>query len=297
MCDGRLLHAVDLPGRRQRLATHGRYVVAVVPGDETPLASRVRIDRIDPLLQESRPLGEFAGEARAAIIGDGRLAVLEPDGLFTLIDVAAGAAVWRTRLEEVSARIDELHVMPWRDRYLVFAASADVAALDDAALAPMQGLLPASGATGPLSGAIWAVGRADGRPLWPAPATVRQYCLLGAQPADLPVLVLTRQTRPGDGGRPELVVLCLDKRTGHAVLEEHRLALQQHLFVGCEVVGAPREHTISIRGANAMSPTVTLAFTGQPLPPQSPFQAEGRLPALGLGLEPLGRADEGGNSP
>ena len=298
MCDGRLLHAVDLPGRRQRLATHGRYVVAVVPGDETPLASRVRIDRIDPLLQESRPLGEFAGEARAAIIGDGRLAVLEPDGMLTVIDVAAGAGVWRTRLTGGAARIDELHVMPWRDRYLVFAAAADVATHDDSAvISPLQGILMASESTAPLSGAIWAVGRDDGRLLWQAPATVRQHCLLLAQPADLPVLVLTRQTRPGDGGRPELVVLCLDKRTGHAVLEEHRLALQQHLFVGCEVVGAPREHTISIRGAGAMSPTVTLAFTGEPLPPQSPFQAEGRPPAPGLGLEPLGRVDKGGDSP
>jgi hypothetical protein len=188
--------------------------------------------------------------------------------------------------------------MPWRDRYLVFAAAADIATHDDsAAISPLQGILMASESTAPLSGAIWAVGRDDGRLLWQAPATVRQHCLLLAQPADLPVLVLTRQTRPGDGGRPELVVLCLDKRTGHAVLEEHRLALQQHLFVGCEVLGAPREHTISIRGAGAMSPTVTLAFTGEPLPPQSPFQAEGRLPALGLGLDPLGRADEGGDNP
>ena len=291
MCDGRLLHVVDLPGRRQRLASHGRFVVAVVPGDDTPLAARVRLDRIDPLRRESRPLGEFAGEARATMVDGGRLAVLEPDGLLTLIDVAAGDAVWRTRLEGAAARIDELHVLPWRDRYLVFAATADVAPLDDAALTPLQGLLPASDATGPLSGAIWAVDRADGRPLWPAPATVRQHCLLVAQPADLPVLVLTRQTRPGDGGRPELAVLCLDKRTGHAVLDEQRLPLQQHLFAGCDVSGAPREHTISIRGSGAVAPTVTLAFTGQPVPPQPPYQAEGRPPAAGLGLEPLGRTD------
>jgi len=36
---------------------------------------------------------------------------------------------------------------------------------------------------------------------------------------------------------------------------------------------------------------VTLAFTGQPVPPQPPYQAEGRPPAAGLGLEPLGRTD------
>jgi len=75
------------------------------------------------------------------------------------------------------------------------------------------------------------------------------------------------------------------------VLDEQRLPLQQHLFVGCDVSGAPREHTISIRGSGAAAATVTLAFTGQPVPPQPPYQAEGRPPAAGLGLEPLGRAD------
>lgn len=292
MCDGRLLHVVDLPGRRQRLASHGRFVVAVVPGDDGPLASRVRIDRVDPLLRESRSLGEFAGDGRATMVGDGRLAVLEPDGTLTVIDVAAGSAVWRTRLAGGGGRVDELHVVPWRDRYLVFAAAAEPAAVDDAAtISPLQGMLMSSESTVPLSGAIWAVGRDDGRPLWQAPATVRQHCLLLSQPPDLPVLVLTKQTRPGDGGGSELVVLCLDKRTGHAVLEEHRLPVKQQLFVGCEVVGDPREHTISIRGAGAVTPTVTLAFTGEPLPPQSPFQAEGRLPAPGRGLQSLGRAD------
>ena len=289
MCDGRLLHVVDLPGRRQRLASHGRFVVAVVPGDDGPLASRVRIDRIDPLLRESRSLGEFAGDGRATMVADGRLAVLEPDGTLTVIDVAAGTAVWQTRLTGGGARVDELHVVPWRDRYLVFAAAAESAASDDAAISPLQGMLMSSESTAPLSGAIWAVGRDDGRPLWQAPATVRQHCLLLSQPPDLPVLVLTRQTRPGDGS--EIVVLCLDKRTGHAVLDEHRLPVKQQLFVGCEVVGAPREHTISIRGAGAMTPTVTLAFTGEPLPPQPPFQAEGRPPAPGRGLQSLGRAE------
>jgi hypothetical protein len=188
--------------------------------------------------------------------------------------------------------------MPWRDRYLVFAAATDVAAIDEsAAISPLQGILMASESTAALSGAIWAVGRDDGRLLWQAPATVRQHCLLLSQPPDLPVLVLTRQTRPGDGARPELVVLCLDKRTGHAVLEEQRLPVQQHLFVGCEVVGAPREHTISIRGAGATTSTVTLAFTGEPLPPQAPFQVEGRPPVPGRGLEPLGRADQAGDIP
>ena len=288
MCDGRLLHVVDLPGRRQRFASHGRFVVAVVPCDDGPLATRVRIDRIDPLRRESQPLGEFAGEARATMIGDGRLAVLEPDGTLTVIDVAAGTAAWRTRLDGATVRIDELHVTAWRDRYLVFAATADVAMLDEVAtIGPLAGGLAAGEATAPLSGGIWAVGRDDGRPLWQAPATVRQHCLLLAQPADLPVLVLTRQTRADDGGRPELAVLVLDKRTGHAVLDEHRATLQQHLFVGCEVSGVPREHTISIRGAGGTTPAVTLAFTGEPLPPQPPFQAEGRPPAAGRGLDSL----------
>lgn len=288
MCDGRLLHEVDLPRRSQRFESCGRHLVAVVPGDDGPLAARVRLDRIDPLRREALPLGEFSGDARAKAVGDGRLAVLAADGTLTLIDVAAAAVVWQVRLRGGPPRVDEMHVAAWRDRYLVFAAAAAIGVPDPPAhAAPWQEAFASSDTVAPLSGAVWAVGRDDGRLLWPVAATVRQHVLLPSQPADLPVLVFCRQTHAA-AGRREVRVLCLDKRTGHAVTDELRLPAPSPLLVGCEVAADPRAHTISIRMAGGTAPAVTLAFTGAPLPPQPPFQAEGRLPtAIGLG-EPGG---------
>ena len=106
MCDGRLLQVVDLPSRRRRFATSGRWIVAIEPGDDGPLSASVRLARIDPLRQEVRMLGAFAGQARATMIGDGRLAVVEPDGLLTIIDVVAGAVAWRARLSGAPMRIE-----------------------------------------------------------------------------------------------------------------------------------------------------------------------------------------------
>jgi outer membrane protein assembly factor BamB len=282
MEDGRLLHTIDLPGRRQRLATRGRMVVAVVPGDDGPLAARVRIDRVDPLSREARPLGEFAGESRATMAGDGRLAVLATDGTLTLLDVDAGRAIWATRLPVVPARVDAFHVLAWRDRYLVFAGEAEVASFDDSAtISPLQTALVTSESTEPLSGSIWAVARDDGQHLWQSPATVRRHCLVLSQPADLPVLVFCRQSTNASGSTREMGVLCLDKRTGHAVLDEPRLPVPPHLFVGCMVVGDPKAHSIAIHGAGAETPAVTIGFTGRPQSPQPPHQASGRPPVPG----------------
>ena len=295
MRDGRILHLVDLPSRRQRLASRGRHVLAIVPLDDAPVASRVRIDRVDPVVRDARPLGEFAGAARATMIGDRHLGVFEPGGEFTVIDIDAGTIASRTRLAGGPARTEQLHVAVWRDRYLVFVGGTDSDAFDagqeGSNVSPLQGILMASESTPPLSGCVWAVDRADGSLLWPVPATVRRHCLHLAQPADLPVLVFCRQVRAGgDGGRQEMELLCIDKRTGQAVLEQDRLPVQPHMFVGCEVVGNPSDHSITIRGANATTQPLTLEFTGRPMPPRPPYQAAGRPPSLTRGLEALERS-------
>ena len=276
MRDGRILHLVDLPNRRQRLVSRGRHVLAIVPLDDAPVASRVRIERVDHVFRDPRPLGEFAGAARATMIGDRHLGVFEPGGEFTVIDIDAGTIASRTRLAGGPARTEQLHVAVWRDRYLVFVGGTDSDAFDagqeGSNVSPLQGILMASESTPPLSGCVWAVDRADGSLLWPVPATVRRHCLHLAQPADLPVLVFCRQVRAGgDTGRQEMELLCIDKRTG-------------------QVVGNPSDHSITIRGANATTQPLTLEFTGRPMPPRPPYQAAGRPPSLTRGLEGLERS-------
>jgi hypothetical protein len=281
MQDGRLMHTADLPHRRQRLATHGRRIVAVEPLDGGSVAARVRLDIVDPVDRESRSLGEFAGESRAAMIGFEQLAIVEPSGTFSVIDLPSGGRAIQTSLPDLPVKPQYLHVTAWRDRYLAFVGGGDDGAAfesdDDGILSPLQGMLLSSETAPPMAGSVWAIDRGDGSLLWPGPATVSRHCLHLAQPTDLPVLVFCRQTRAhGDGGRPWLNLLCLDKRTGHAVLEEDRIQVRPHMFVGCEVVGDPVDHAITIRGANGTTRPITLQFTAEPMPPRPPFQAAGR---------------------
>jgi len=278
--DGRLLHATDVPHRRQRVAAAGRRFVAVRPLDEHPagpVAERVRLELVDPVDRESRPIGEFAGEARAVTTTDGRLAVLEPGGRLAVFDLTDGSLVFRTTLPEPPPRVERLQVTVWKDRHLVFAGAVDDD--PDADVAPLNQFLHAGGAAAPLSGAVWAVDAAHGRPLWPVPALIERHCLHPAQPAGLPILTFCRLLERREGGTPVLSVLCLDKRTGHAVFASDRVASQSVQAFGCDLVGDARAATITIGDDRPLE----LVFTDRPMAPRPPFRSRGRLPALDEG--------------
>jgi outer membrane protein assembly factor BamB len=278
--DGRLLHATDVPHRRQRVAAAGRRFVAVRPLDEHPVgpvAERVRLELVDPVDRESRPIGEFAGEARAVTATDGRLAVLEPGGRLAVFDLTDGSLVFRTTLPEPPPGIERLQVTFWKDRYLVFAGAVDDD--PDAVVAPLNQFLHAGGAAAPLSGAVWAVDATHGRPLWPVPALIERHCLHPAQPAGLPILTFCRLLERREGGTPVLSVLCLDKRTGHAVFASDRVASQSVQAFGCDLVGDSRAATIAIGDDRPLE----LVFTDRPMAPRPPFRSRGRLPALDEG--------------
>ena len=201
MRDGRLLHAVDVPGRRQRFATYGRRLLAIAPLDDGPIAARVRIDVVDPVDRESRPLGEFSGNARAAPVGGDHLAVVEPNGGLTLIDLRAGGVSFRTHLPGMTGRPGYLHASAWQDRYLVFVGGDDEPAFgtpDDGGMA-----LAHQRDDGQRIDAAPVGGRVGRRPRRRrhalAGAGDRQSALPPSRAAggDLPVLLFCRQTRAG----------------------------------------------------------------------------------------------------
>jgi len=238
------------------------------------VAERVRLGLVDPVDRESRPLGEFSGEARATVTADGRLAVLEPGGRLAVFALADGSLVFRTTLPDSPRRMERLHVVRWEDRYLVFSGRSD----DDPGVevTPLEQFIHAGGAAAPLSGAVWAVDVEQGRPLWPVPALVERHCLHPAQPPGLPILVFCRLLQRREVGKPGLSVLCLDKRTGHAVFESDRVAAESSLAFGCDVAGDPEAATIAVGDERPLE----LVFTGRPMAPQPPFHGRSRLPAL-----------------
>lgn len=303
MADGRFLHEIDLPTRHDRLLTQGSrvLVVAATDGDsEAGIATTVRLDVVDVADGSAVPVGEFSGSSRGHAFGAGRFAVLDREGNLALIDVDARPAVARVRLPEMPQSFDQFVVVPWEDRLLVCVGSrpaGDADAADDLAIAPLQQMLISGPGATVSNFTVWAVDGRSGEPIWQAPATVERHCLLSGQPAGLPVLVFARQIqRQHDRSRLFLSVLCLDKRTGHAVFEDDRIPAQPHLLLGCDLVGDPDRRTITIREHGGDPQRVTLTFTGEPAPPRPPYRAGRPIQPEGL-LRGLNRLIQGAIAP
>lgn len=296
LVDGRILHHVDLPDRRRRLLDFGSRVLTIAASDDPAaggVSETVRLEVLDVVDRSTVALGEFAGAARACQCGPGLVAVVDPSGGLAVIDVAARRIAFRSQLPAMPPSIDLVEVRPWEDRLLVCVgrrADPAVEENDRHAITPLQQMLIAGVANQPMDFSVWAIDGGSGAALWAVPATVARHCLLAGQPAGLPVLVFARQIqRHHDRENTFLSVLCLDKRTGHAVLEDDRIPAQPHLLFGCDVVGDPNRHRITVREHGGDPQRVMLEFTGGPLPPRPPHQGIGRpVKARGL-FEDWGR--------
>lgn len=282
MATGLQVRTGDLPDREERLLHHGRRVFATTRGPG--MGDDVGLDVIDPVDMKRLRIGTFPGNCRTTQAGDA-LAILEPSGTLTVVDLPGSRVAFTTKLPEMPAPFDHLTVMPWQDRYLVIAGRP--------ATRQETGQLERVGTIGPLpshspmpdhqlTGSIWAVDRRDGRLLWHVPATVLQHYLLADQPPELPIMTFARQINPRRGGeRPRLSVLCLDKRTGAAVHVDDAILSPPNAGAGLSVIGAPDRHLISLVPYHPSGHRINLRFTGEPAAPQPPFQGTSRPVAAG----------------
>ena len=304
MGDGRVVRTLDLPGSERRLLTSGRHILAMQSSDE-PIdqpaganssgaadrgwARRVRLDIIDPLDGQRRPLGNYPGESRASAAGDGRLAVVEPSGDLSLLDIDAARVVFRTRLPDMPAGLEHLQVLDWMDRYLVLVGRAETAE-EQRQLERIGGIAPLPGMPGRhmphlVTGSLWAVDRSSGDMLWPVPATILRHSLQAQCGSQLPVLLCARTIQsPREPDRQLLSVLCIDKRTGQAVYVDDRFngrsAMRPDMMVsGCDISGDPATHTIALSQPRWKAPDLQLEFTGGPTAPRPPFQASAAQPS------------------
>jgi len=283
MHDGREVGQCDLPPVAEWLETCGRLVLAIQRGRLGQFTGgAVHLELIDPLTQETVRFGPFAAETRAVSAGPGRVALLEPDGRLTVLNLRSRAADFQVTVERMPSGFHQLSVMPWRDRLLVIAGRPETAAENEqhrqlGVITGVRtaGLWDAGQQIAPLvTGAVWAVDRGTGDRLWSVPATILHHGFDPEQPSDLPVLVFARRIKsPGSTRQPQLSLLCLDKRTGCEVLADDRIATDQHLFYGCEIEASPRDHTVTLtHGAR----DITLTFGGEAMSPQPPYQGLSR---------------------
>ena len=275
--DGRLVRQCTLPAEQVRVAVCGRRFVAIA---SPPAADTVTLEWVDPASDRRIVLGGFSPAARAAPAGADTLAVLEPDGALTLVDLESGSIRSRTMLSAMPAGLESLQVVPWQDRLLVIAGRRETAQEQRqfeklGIVTPLPQMVPGDDAVGmTFTGSIWAVSQERGDQLWQVPATVVRHCLHRHQPAELPVLLFARHLQPRrDGDRARLSVLVLDKRTGHAVYVDDKIGVQQHVFAGCDISGDPDAHAVTLARTGGDTAEIRLDFTGEPMAPRPPYQA------------------------
>ncbi|MFM7249132.1 MAG: PQQ-binding-like beta-propeller repeat protein [Planctomycetaceae bacterium] len=287
MRDGSVVRTVDLPRRGRRLLTVGRRIVVIgaAEGDAQPRAAGapVRLTLLDPATMESRALGEFPPEALVSRAGGDALAVVEPTGAITVVDLVTGATRFRTKLVDMPAGLEQLRVSVWQDRLLVLVGRRE--SPEERALMDKVGMITAlpqqfaREMVQPMTGSLWAVDRTDGAMLWSVPATILRHCLHPGQAEGMPVLLFARQIqRPGAADRQRMGILCIDKRTGQALCVDDKIGGQGQFIAGCDMVGDPDAHTVTVGRGGVEGGDVVLEFTGAPTAPRPPFQAASRQP-------------------
>lgn len=289
MATGGIVRTADLPDRERRLFTHGRHVFAVMPRASSSgtsgrrVADSVEVEVIDSATMQRVTLGTFSGESRATLAGD-ELAILEPAGDLTIISLAGRRVAFTTRLPDMPKGLERLVVLPWQDRYLVIAGREKTVAETKhlgkiGTIGPLPQMRSPSmlGDGQPITGSIWAIDRFDGGMLWPAPATILHHCLCASEAETVPVLLFARQIETHRGGeRPRLSVLCLDKRTGAAIHVDDTILAPQHMLFGCDMIGDPATHTVSVVPLGPGTTPLELHFTGEPADDETPYQGADR---------------------
>jgi hypothetical protein len=120
-----------------------------------------------------------------------------------------------------------------------------------------------------IDGFVYAFDRATGKPLWPAPAVVRNRGVVLSQPREIPLLVFVDKKTvrdPATGGGWQLRVLCLDQRTGETVYRNDKLpdtSIVRFRIRGERDAGA----AVAVE-MNAGK--IQLAMTDRPRPPHPP---------------------------
>jgi outer membrane protein assembly factor BamB/tetratricopeptide (TPR) repeat protein len=246
--DGSLLGQREIPA--SQIATLGCRILAQhdVDGHE-----QLRLH--DPwdgtTLWSSR---EFTPGSQITLVDQQAAAVFEPEGRLALIDLAEGRPIVDTQLGQAS-EILRLSVLSAPGLYFAVAHLQDS---EDELVRTVQPIGGVSSET--IERARVYAFDDQGKALWPSPLEIEDQCLPLDQPELLPVLAFVcAYKEPLPTGRTETgtSLLCVDKRTGRVVCEEH-FKWRNSTF---HAVGDPEKQTVQIQLQRA---TVTLTFTDKP---------------------------------
>ncbi len=253
---GELAGHRSVPPFEQRMLTVGRRVLCW-----EPQGARHTVTMRDPWAEKELWSFTFAQGAKAAIFSEEAVAVLEPDGAFTLISLEDGRPLVKTQLEPEKSLLG-IFLRRVGDQYVLITNSS-------APIDPASPTRPVVGADSfPIvNGRVYAFDVHTGKPNWPAPAIVEHYGLATSQPSRLPFLVFVVQTqqrrRPGSR-EASTSVLCIDMRTGRVAYQNE--SLPQTMIGNLEMSGDPARNTVTL----VLPPKVLeLTLSDEPTPDAS----------------------------
>ena len=259
--DGQLLGKRPVPPVDQRWNTVGRNVVTW----RNSTGNKLLISLNDPWARRDIWSATFAPGSKGVALGDDSVALMQPDGKFSMLSVSDGGKTIDEKLE-AEPNLQSIHV--------IRSAAQDILVTNHPFIAdrPQQRVIQLPQANNdpswlPVTGRVYAFDRASGKPQWSTPAGVEQHGLVLNSPPELPVIVFLR-TMVVNLNQQHASMLCLDKRTGRAVYDDDDLP---QLIQTYDIIGDAKEKTVTVTGAP--SQTVTLKFTDKPIPPEPPYQA------------------------
>ncbi|MEN6459241.1 MAG: PQQ-binding-like beta-propeller repeat protein [Thermoguttaceae bacterium] len=197
----------------------------------------------------------FASTARACVIDDEAVGVLEPSGRFVLVSLPEGRTIADIKLQ-AEPTLQDIAVFHDGDRYFLLTRGGS-------ALGPSPMLQPMpqafSGSYNPIyRGRLYAFDE-HGKLAWPEPVTITNQLFWTNQPPQLPILIfgcqLHEQAANGQG-QWKPTVLCIDKRTGKTAYSGQFKNMIGFFGVRCD----PAQKTIDII---VQQDTVTLKFTNK----------------------------------
>jgi outer membrane protein assembly factor BamB/tetratricopeptide (TPR) repeat protein len=210
---------------------------------------------VDPL--EGRdvwPERRFSAAARAAVVGDQAVGVLEPDGRFLLLGLPDGRTIADVKLDAEPNLLD-IMLLGGRGQYFLIARRAtqtlaSIQALPGCAIKPIY------------HGRLYALDE-RGKLQWPAPVVLTNQYLWADQPPRLPVLCFAAlQFNHVFNGQDfqQMSLLCIDKRHGRVVCKQ-----DVPIYAGLlDVTGDAEKKTVDLVLQRSI---LRLRFTDQPWPP------------------------------
>jgi hypothetical protein len=201
----------------------------------------------------------FPFASRVSVIEPDAVAVYEPTGKFRVIDARTGVVTMEHDLEPL-ADVDSIITKRTADKLFLMISTRPDQQIKPLALQPDYPLI---------DGFVYAFSRATGKPLWPAPAVVRNRGILLSQPSEIPLLMFADRKPvrdPATGGGAQLRVLCIDQNTGQTVYRNDKLP---DTSLTRFRIRAERDAQ-SVVAVEMNAGKIQLALTDRPRPPRPP---------------------------